>query len=46
MYVVSMNKKNTKKEAKSQNGKVDIRVLLQRIVDRRNRRIAGTQGES
>jgi len=41
-----MNKENTKKVTKSQNGKVDIRVLLQRIVDRRNRRLAGTQGES
>ena len=33
---------NKKKKAK----KVDIRVLLQKIVDRRNRRLAGTQGES
>ena len=41
-----MNKENTRKETKSQSAKVDIRVLLQRIVDRRNRRIAGTQGQS
>lgn len=33
---------NEKKKA----GKVDIRVLLQRIVDRRNRRLQGKQGQA
>jgi hypothetical protein len=40
-----MNKENTNKGMKTKTGKIDIRVLLQRIVDRRNRRIAGTQGQ-
>jgi len=39
--------KNTTKTdtTTTKNSKVDIRVLLQRIVDRRNRRLNGTQGQ-
>jgi len=38
-------KNTTKTDTTTKNSKVDIRVLLQRIVDRRNRRLNGTQGQ-
>lgn len=38
-------KKTDNTNSNNNGNKVDIRVLLQRIVDRRKRRLNGTQGE-
>ena len=39
-----MNNVTSKTAVTQPKAKVDIRILLQRIVDRRNRRLKGTQG--